>query len=184
MPKFAGIDPSLTGSAVVTYNTETKEQLVASFSSSPDKGTIQSKLARVQTLSDKIVGAVVQDGVPLAVGIEGPAYSSNTGKVWDRAGLWWLVVQKLEDLGITVIEIPPTSRAKYITGKGNAGKDTVLLEIARNYADFDVKTNDQADALGICAFIARLHDQAFDGDLPRTKTDAIAKLKKDIQWDQ
>lgn len=179
MSKYAGIDPSLTGAAVVTYDTDTGEKSVVSFSSKPDKGTIKSRLERIDSLSDKIVEAVVKGTLPTAVGIEGPAYSSNTGKVWDRAGLWWSVIFKLDKYDLDVYEVPPTMRAKFASGKGNAGKDEVLLAAARTYPDFDFKTNDQADALVICALIARAHDEPFDGGLPKTNLDAIIKFKKD-----
>lgn len=181
MPKYAGIDPSLTGAAVVTFDTDTKDTHVASFSSSPDDGTVKSKFNRIDKLSDKIVAAVIKDSAPIAVGIEGPAYSSNTGKVWDRAGLWWLVVTKLHTLGVEIYEVTPTSRAKYATGKGTSGKDEVLLAAARRYPDIEFKTNDQADALIICAVVARLLDNPFDGELPKTHLDALTKLKKDMK---
>lgn len=181
MPKFAGIDPSLTRSGVVTYDTDTGEQYVGSFSSSPDKGSVDSKFRRVDQLSDSVVEAVVEGGVPLAVGIEGPAFSSNTGKVWDRAGLWWLVVQKLILLGIDVVEIPPTSRSKLATGNGRAGKDEVLLAVAKNYPDFDIKNNDQADAVVLCDMIARIRGfRLGEETLPKNRLDAVTKLKKDI----
>lgn len=184
MPKFVGVDPSLTSSGVVTYDTQSEERRVASFSSSPDKGTVESRYLRVNTLAAKISAFASEGGKPVLVGIEGPAYSSNTGKVWDRAGLWWAVVQEFLSMGIMVVEVPPTSRAKYSTGKGNAGKDEVLLAASRQYPDFDIKDNNQADALIICAAVARLHGHPFDGDLPKNKLEAIDKLKKDLKWEQ
>lgn len=182
MPKYAGIDPSLTSTGVVTYDTETGDKYVASFSSSPDKGTVESKYERLSKLARKVADAVCEGHPPDYVAIEGPAYSSNMGKAWDRAGLWWMVVHTLLARGIPVVEIPPTSRAKLATGKGNAGKDEVLLAVSRTYMDFDIKNNDHADALVLCAFVARLCGDPFDGDLPKNKLDAIDKVKKDLKW--
>lgn len=182
MAKYVGIDPSLTSAAVVVYDTETQEYSIASFSSKADEGTISSRFERLESLALNIVTFITQDEViPTLVGIEGPAFSSNTGKAWDRAGLWWFIVQSLLNLGIPLAEIPPTTRAKYATGSGAAGKDTVLLEVARNY-DAEVRTNDEADALVICAFVARLDNNPFDGDLPKNKLESITKLKKDQKW--
>lgn len=183
MPKFAGVDPSLTSSGMATFDTESGERSVASFSSSPDKGSIESKLARVEGLAAKIVDAVCLGEAPHAVAIEGPAFSSNTGKVWDRAGLWWLVVKGFSDRGVLVVEVPPTSRAKYATGNGRAGKDEVLLAVARNYSDFDIKNNDQADAVILCAMIARVHGVPFDGDVAKNRLEAVIKLQKELKWE-
>lgn len=177
MPKYAGIDPSLTSSGVVTYDTETGARTVASFSSSPDKGTIASRLQRVQTLALKVVDAACAGGVPDRVAIEGPAFSSSMGKSWDRAALWWFVVQTAISRGCEVIEIPPPSLKRYGTGKGNAGKDEVLLAVSRTYPDFDIKNNDESDAVVLCALVARLSGNPFDGDLPKIKLDALTKLK-------
>ena len=183
MPKFAGIDPSLTRAGVVTYNTETQERYVASFSSPNSGASVADKHHRLMNHAEQIVkSSMLTGGKPTIVAIEAPAFSSNTGKAWDRAGLWWYVVRLFMENGCTVIEIPPTSRAKYATGKGNAGKDEVMLAVSRNYPEFDIKNNDEADAVALCAMIARLAGSPYDGDIPKNRLEAITKLEKDIQW--
>lgn len=183
MTKYVGIDPSLTSAAVVVYDSSTSTNRIASFSSKVDGGTIPSRFDRLESLALQIVSFAMEGSPPDLVGIEGPAFSSNTGKVWDRAGLWWYVVQALLNQDIRVVEIPPTSRAKYATGSGTAGKDAVLLEVARKYPDFNVRSNDEADALVICALSARLDGNPFDGDIPKNKLDAVTKLQKDNKWE-
>lgn len=182
MPKFAGIDTSLTNTGVVTYDTETKKSVIASLSSPPSGDSIVDKHLRLKKLSSKVIDSVMQEGPPFAVAIEGPAFSSSTGKVWDRAGLWWYVVDSLVDQGIHVLEVPPTVRSKYGSGSGRAGKDEVLLATSRTYPDFDIKNNDQADALLLCAFIARLAGYPFDGELAKAKLAALDKFEKETKW--
>ena len=184
MPKFAGVDPSLTSSGVVTYDNTTGAKLVVSFSSPTTGDSVLEKHSRIHKLATKIYEAVVTDGKPVCVGIEGPAYSSNTGKAWDRAGLWWYIVRMFIDNDIKVVEVPPTSRAKFSTGRGNSGKDEVLLAVSRTYPDFDIKNNDHADALVIMSVVSRLHGfNVEQGTIPQNKMDAITKLKKDLKWD-
>lgn len=184
MPKYVGIDTSLTNTGVVTYDTGTKQKVVVSFSS-PNKGnSIAHKHERLITLAGKVFRVATDGGLPELVAIEGPAYSSSTGKVWDRAGLWWYVTRMFIEYGCPVIEVPPTVRSKYGAGNGRAGKDEVLLAASRTYPDFDIKNNDEADALLLCAFAARLSGNPFDGDLPKAKLEAITKFEKDSTWQQ
>lgn len=182
MPKFAGIDPSLTGTGVVTFDTGTGIKKIASFSSSPSGDSVIGKHSRLTDMSNRIVGSVVEGGFPVLVAIEGPAFSSNTGKAWDRAGLWWYVVDRLIHHKIPVLEVPPTVRAKYGSGSGRAGKDEVLLATSRTYPDFDIKNNNDADALLLCAFAARLAGHPFDGSLPKLRLAALDKFEKDETW--
>lgn len=183
MPKFAGIDSSLTNTGVVTYDTESGAKYVGSFSSSSKGNEVAHKHQRLEGLSKKVYLSVVENGIPLLVAIEGPAFSSNVGKAWDRAGLWWYIVRQFVVNGIPIIEIPPTSRSKYGTGSGRAGKDEVLLAVSRTYPDFDIKNNDESDALLLCAMAARLHGSAIEDSLPKNKLDAITKLQKDFKWE-
>lgn len=47
-----------------------------------------------------------------------------------------------------VIEVPPTSLKKFVTGSGNAGKEIVIAYIYKNYGIM-IPDNDQADAYGL-----------------------------------
>lgn len=183
MPKFAGIDSSLTSTGLVTYDTDTEVTVIASFSSSNTGTSIANKHERLFTLASKVFKAATEGGVPELVAIEGPAFSSSTGKVWDRAGLWWYIVRMFIDYGCRVIEVPPTTRSKYGSGSGRAGKDEVLLAVSRTYPTFDIKNNDEADALVLCAFAARLSGHPFDGDLSKLKLDSLTKFEKDFTWE-
>lgn len=181
---YAGIDPSLTGTGVFTYNTDTKEYRVSTFSTPADDGTLPSKLARIEKMSKVVWAFLVGEGMPTHVAIEAPAYSSNTGKVWDRAGVWWLLVKKLNDNQIPTLEIRPTMRSKYATGKGTSNKDAVLLAVARNYQDFDVTDNNQADALLLCCMIARICNNPIEESITSGRLEAIDTVRKEVKWEK
>jgi len=93
------------------------------------------------------------NGLDLVV-IEGPSYG-NQGQQrqsghHERAGLWWLVRCVLDARGHQVAVVPPASRARYATGKGNAGKADVMREVARRFPWFE-GGEDEADALVLAA---------------------------------
>jgi crossover junction endodeoxyribonuclease RuvC len=82
--------------------------------------------------------------------IEGLAFSRTTGHAMTRAGLWWMVVHRIDQIGMPYAVMTPTGRARYATGKGNAGKADVMREVARRYPDFQ-GGEDEADALVLAA---------------------------------
>ena len=88
----------------------------------------------------------VQSSYALGV-IEGPSFGSKGAGQHERAHLWWELAGLLDELCRDVIEVPPTNRAKYATGKGNAGKDEVLAAVVRRYPDVNVTNNNEADSL-------------------------------------
>ncbi len=89
-------------------------------------------------------------GADLVV-MEGLALSSRTGQALTRAGLWCQIDDAIDHRGTPIAVVPPTVRAKYATGKGNAGKDAVLAAVIKRYPTIDVDGNDEADALALCA---------------------------------
>jgi hypothetical protein len=88
--------------------------------------------------------------------------ASKFGHPHDRSGLWWLVYDMLAAKSCTVVSVAPTSRAKYATGKGNAGKDAVLAEVIRKHLDLDIRSNDVADAVILDDIARRLSGQPAD----------------------
>lgn len=108
--------------------------------------------------------------------VEQPAFSRSTGSMHDRSGLWWLAVAKLRSLDRPVVEVTPTARAKYATGKGNAGKDAVLAAVVRRYPDVEVTGNDEADALVLAAMGARWAGHPID-DPPKTHLAALEAVR-------
>lgn len=115
-------------------------------------------------------------GNPHLVVIEQPAYSKNAGSTHDRSGLWWLVVNEISLSGYQVVEVTPSARAKYATGKGNAGKDDVLAAVVRRYPHVETRGNDEADALVLAAMGAR-HLGAPIDDLPLTHVVAMSGVR-------
>lgn len=87
--------------------------------------------------------------------IESPALSKHMGSMHDRSGVWWLIVDALIGAGLKVAEVSPTARAKYATGKGNAGKDAVMFALGARFPDALLRNNNEADAFVLCMMGAR-----------------------------
>lgn len=137
--RVAGLDISLTGTGIATAGGTTRV---------PTKGHRRDSLAarrnRIKLIADVVVTEV--GDVDLAA-VEGPvSYSQPGGSTWDRAGLWWQVVDRLIGRDIPVAVIPPTCRAKYATGSGGAPKAAVLEAAQRRYGAI-LASDDEADAL-------------------------------------
>lgn len=174
----AGIDPSLirTGLAVIRSAERVETSTVASKPPKTGTETLRSRYERMEAIAADVLGVV---GDAELVGIESPAYGMrHAGKVHDRSGLWWRIVAELEDRGVPVVEVPPPSRMMYATGKGNAGKDLVLVTTAATYKQAEITGNDVADAVVIAAMVSRLAGQPIELRQPaRAKLKALAKIK-------
>jgi Holliday junction resolvasome RuvABC endonuclease subunit len=128
--------------------------------------TLDDRWRRLQNLSEQIWN--VARCADLVV-IEGPSYASkNPGSAHDRSGLWWRVVDRLVAAEIPVVEVPPSCRAKYATGKGNAAKTAVLLAAERRYPQAGIEGDDTADAVVLAAMGARHLGRPAEASLPAT----------------
>lgn len=174
MTGVVGIDLSLTSTGVVTI----RDGIVTIDriqSKGAAKASLNERAERLYKLSVEVTRHAQRGDL---VVIEGPAFSRSNPGMHDRSGLWWLVVDNLHDV-CDVVEVAPSARAKYATGKGNAGKDEVLAAVVRRYPDAPVANNDEADALVLAAMGARHLGAAID-DLPAAHLTGMSK----VRWPQ
>ncbi|MGW6481274.1 hypothetical protein ACWGDS_25835 [Streptomyces sp. NPDC055059] len=136
--RVAGLDISLTGTGISTLGGTTRVPTTGRR-----KDTIVQRRNRMKHIRDIVLTEV--GDVDLAC-VEGPSHHSVGGSVWDRGGLWWLIVDGLCARDIPVAVIPPMSRAKYATGNGHSRK-TAVLDAAQTRYGAILPTDDEADAL-------------------------------------
>lgn len=146
MTAVVGIDPSLTGTGIAT-----PDGVCTIRSGGQRNATLRERRNRIDDLAGQIllrVGEVYTGAqFPLLVVIERQIPGAN-GHQHDRAGLWWLIVSDLLSwTGVDVVEVTPSQRMKYATGKGRADKDEVLAAVIRRYPDVNVRNNNEADSL-------------------------------------
>lgn len=83
--------------------------------------------------------------------IEGPANGIHLGQPDERAGLRWLVINKLILNEVPVGILNPSTLKAYVTGRGNASKDDMRKAVAKLYPAQGLAriTDDEADAVGL-----------------------------------
>jgi crossover junction endodeoxyribonuclease RuvC len=174
--KIVGLDLSLASTGVAVAD-ELGVLQVGQVRTKPTGDGLIARRVRLRRIRTELRPWLVAADL---VVIEGLAYASRSPHATERAGLWWLVVDQLLAEHVPVAVVSPTARAKYATGKGNAGKDQVLAAVVRRYPDVDVTGNDQADALVLAAMGARSLGCPIEAGgitgLPKTHLDAMTKV--------
>lgn len=184
MTMVVGIDLSLasTGIAIIYPDNSAPPWVCRIESKGRKEATLGERQKRLANLVHQISNVVLQDWprnspAPLIV-VEGPSFGqARQGGQHDRAGLWWMAVDRFTTLGFPVVEVPPATRAKYATGKGNAAKDIVLAAVIRRYLNVAVTGNDEADALVLAAMGARHLGQPVEESLPQINLAAMDAVR-------
>lgn len=171
--RVVGIDLSLTASGLAaiddTVGIVTVDTTV--LKSKPDSGTLVSRHKRLEAIAAGVISFV---GSAHLVLIEGPSFASGGRGTWDRAGLWWWVVSVLNLTGVALIEVPPKTRAKWATNKGNAGKQAVAVAIGRMWPEVTLTDDNDSDALALASIGAQLAN--MDVPAHAWQKDSLAKL--------
>jgi crossover junction endodeoxyribonuclease RuvC len=117
MMNTAGLDLSLTSTGI-SINGEVSVIRVST------KGVI-----RLNEISSKIVQLFKTNSVD-CVAIEGYSFASRNSQAHSIGELGGVVRLRLWEMGVPYVEIPPTSRAKFATGRGNAAKNEVVSSVS------------------------------------------------------
>ena len=175
----AGVDLSLTstGIARARFEAELMTSVVRRIESKGKAGaSLRDRATRIERLVQTVFDETHDAGL---VVVEGPSYGSareSSGSRHDRSGLWWRTVDAILADGRDVVEVPPSVRAKYATGAGNAGKDAVLAAAVKRYPLWDITGNDVADAVILAAMGARHLGHPIDS-LPQLHLSAMTKVR-------
>lgn len=84
---------------------------------------------RLRNIASEIGNIVVSNQIH-AVAIEGYSFASRNSQAHSIGELGGVIRVALLNLDIPYVIIPPTCRAKFATGKGNAGKSEVISAIS------------------------------------------------------
>lgn len=172
--KVAGIDFSLTATGVAVI--EDADSFIHTVKSKPSEG-IAGFIGRVRDIATETVRFAGDYGLDLIV-IEAPAFSARGSAVDKMFGGWWLMVAELiEQTSAEILTVPPTSLKKFATGKGNAGKDEVMLAAAHRFPDVKVTNNNETDALWLAIIGTHITGNPF-GKVPASHLVALEKLRK------
>lgn len=103
----------------------------------------------------------------------------GAGAVLERGYLYWLLVDQLMRRG-AVVAVGPTARAKYSTGRGNAGKDDVLAAVVAAHPLVTVADHNVADAIALASMGARWFGAPVDGEISAKQDEAM----RAVRWPQ
>ena len=157
-----GVDPSTKtgiaaadhyGSVIYTATLSTKEKGIRRA------GILGGKLARL-----------LEEFEPDLVVFEGYGYA-NTHSLVTLAEIGTVLRYFTLQAEIEYIVVAPPTLKKFITGKGNAKKDHMMLEVFKRFG-FDAPNNDVADAVGLAMYGLALNGHLT---LPKSHMDALRK---------
>lgn len=156
---FAGIDPSLSATGVARVRPHDDRPITLSLvmSSPVLNAQYMDTMERIRSIVGRIIRSAnqgVEPGDVVVYVMEGPIFGQSTGQYHTRAGMWWLLYHLLTKAGPVVV-IEPTKLKSYVTGKGNAKKDLVFATVVANFPGLGIVDNNEADALGLAAMVAR-----------------------------
>ena len=117
MPDVIGLDLSLTSTGVAHGDTTVSFQ-------PKTKG-----MQRLEDLTLEILGVVLSYPDPFVV-VEGYSFSSRNSHAHALGELGGVARHALWVRRIAYVDVPPTCRAKFATGKGNAGKAEVVSSVS------------------------------------------------------
>lgn len=117
MPTIVGLDLSLLSTGYACG----QQQLTIS--------TTHTGPARLNYISQEIASLLVELEDP-AVVVEGYSFASRNSQAHSIGELGGVVRLTLWNLEIPYVEVPPTCRAKFATGRGNAGKTEVMSAVS------------------------------------------------------
>lgn len=161
-PSFLALDLSLVRTGWATYIGWTTT------------GTVEepgSGMERLERIRSRI--SILAAGCDLVI-LEGYSFASRGRAIVSLGELGGVVRHWLHCQRIPVVEIPPSCRAKYATGKGNASKDAVLAEAIRRL-EYDGHLHDEADALWLLT-MALDHYGLDNPSVPKAHRSALEKI--------
>lgn len=141
-----GLDISLTGTGLVVLNDKLEIVRQSLITSKP----IADRFNRFHGILDSIMSDV-RTHQPKIVIIEGYSYNSNGGSMFDRAELGGIIKKALWDKKVKFEELAPTSLKKFITGKGNAPKELMMLKTFKKFG-VEFSDNNLCDAYGLARY--------------------------------
>lgn len=115
--RFIGLDLSLTSTG---YCIDGKTGVIA---------TKLKGAERLSKVSSQIIDMIISNSIDVAI-IEGYSFASRNSQAHSIGEMGGAVRMKIWESGVAYVDVPPTCRAKFATGKGNAGKGEVISSIS------------------------------------------------------
>jgi Holliday junction resolvasome RuvABC endonuclease subunit len=143
--RVIGIDSALsrTGVGIVEFDGQRCRAHTHLISTEPTPGgyLIPNRRRRIRMVVRR-AELVLPQHAELAL-MEGPALDADFGNAWDRAHVWWGLVDLLSDRGIPVAEVVPSTLKQWATKSGRATKELVVESMHSMWPGVPCTTNKQ-----------------------------------------
>ena len=163
--KCLGVDPS-TKTGLVLFDFSATDCKVACEVTAPKK---YQGLARAEYLATRVLEHAQSADM---VVIEGLSYASKFVSAV-QVEIAIIIRYVLFFHGVKWVDVPPTSLKKFVTGKGNAKKELIMMEVYKRW-QFESKTNNIADAYSLAMFGGALAGLL---DMPKANMAAVKAVK-------
>lgn len=164
-----GLDPSLTGTGVATYG-------CARTIKSNAKLAIEPRVDKILEDLWSTVDEITNGSASLFL-IEGLAFASKTGKVSERAFLHHMIRYQLWKTGKKFVLIPPNTLKVFVSGMGNADKDTMVITVTKLWPEYGATNNNEADAVGLYNLGQTHCVPTWGEDMPKKNLTALNKVE-------
>lgn len=155
MTRYIGIDFSTTATGVAIYEPRSGAWDTFTLGSKPVGDSLSDYYDRIMLLAHSIVFAADFRAGDV-IGIEGIAFAAK-GRAVDRLHYaWHRTVEHITSVASAPVVVTTNQVKQLATGKGNAGKDEVLLAAERRVPEASVANNDEADAVWIAVGVSIL----------------------------
>ena len=173
---IVAIDPSLTGTAVASGCIPDEIQ-VWRFSSKKIGDSLEDRFDRYTLLSRRVAARVVACE-PRAVILEGYSYGSMNAHqpIYEFGAVLRLA---LLEIGCRIVEVPPKVLKKFVTGKGNAGKEQMAAFAAKRWG-VAFYSNDETDAYSLCMLGLVALRMADGTAADRNVADSLTKMNPEF----
>lgn len=152
--RFVGLDPSLTGTSIVCLDENSEivgQELIKTKSSLEIENRLLMINKSIRNLLDDKYQIRTVDGYEHSVILymEGLSFGAKGNSVTQLAGLhYFLRIGFLSRFDFEYKIIPPTTLKKFVTGKGTAKKELILLNVYKRWG-VEFSDNNLADAYSL-----------------------------------
>jgi crossover junction endodeoxyribonuclease RuvC len=140
-----------------------------------DKGVIKINrikgMERLALIKKEIMLFIMRYELDVVV-LEGYSMGSRFGKAFSIGELGGIIKLMLFNKEIKTILVPPTTLKKFVTGKGNAPKDMMMMKALSKY-NIEFTNNNECDAY--C--LAKLGEAYLNGTRIKYEKEAIQKVE-------
>jgi len=142
-PIYVGLDPSFTGTGVIVLNKDgeiLEQKLIKSNAKKSDE-------ERLIEIREELSFIPIINNLKM-VYFEGPSFASNGQFMLQMGALHYVIRILFFESKTDYKIITPTELKKFVTGKGNAKKDLMLLKVYKKWG-VEFSDNNMSDAYGL-----------------------------------